>query len=489
MNNNRPAIVTIVGHIDHGKSTLLKAVRKSDQDLNEHGDITQHIGAYEITHNYEGADRKLTMIDTPGHEAFSHIREHGVDIADIAFLVVSSEEGAKEQTIESYKIIQEKNIPFIIVFTKSDTEKANLEKAKMSVLEKGILLEGLGGDVPYISVSSKTMENISDLIDLTFLTSDLYEITGEAKEGESLGVVIEANMDVKRGIAATVIVHKGKLMEGKYVRAKDSIAPLRIMENDRGKKLDEVSPSTPVKIVGFDKVPEVGSEVYMYDTKKEALAEVENIVPMAEEKKKDIACTIYLIVKTDTAGSLETIKNSFASIDTDKISFEIIKTGIGELSEDDINFANNSDKEIHVIGFHTKVSGNLDQLAQRLGVSLHIFNTIYELFDWSKEVSTQVVKTKEFDTKTGEATIIRIFEEGQGNHIVGIQIKEGSFKVGQKILIQKGKQNVGEYTIETIEQRNQKVEEVEGQKTQFASKIKGEGEIALDYTVLGLGEL
>ena len=288
MKTHRPAIVTIVGHIDHGKSTLLDAIRKTDEVRKESGDITQHIGAYEVQLHYEGAPRKLTMIDTPGHEVFSHIREHSVDIADLAILIVSAEEGWKEQTQEAYDILIKNEIPFIIAFTKIDSERANIEKVKQSVMGKGILLEGLGGSVSWIGTSAKTGEGIPDLADLLFLTADIHEIGAEQPpEENAIGVVVESDVDEKTGITATIILIHNAIAKGSYVRVGTAIAPVRIMQDDDGNAIDEAHPSSPIRISGFSTIPPVGETVYVYDSKKmhKKMQQKKEHKPYAEKKK------------------------------------------------------------------------------------------------------------------------------------------------------------------------------------------------------------
>src|SRR3989344_5558418 len=273
----RPPIVAIVGHIDHGKSTLLDYIRHTNVAESEAGGITQHLSAYEAVHKKDSGERKITFLDTPGHEAFRAMRSRGLNAADVAILAVSAEDGVKPQTLEALKLIEEAKIPFVVAFTKIDKPGANVERAKMSMLENQIYLEGMGGEVPYVAVSGKTGEGIFELLDLILLAADLEGLSADpGAPGE--GVVIEARVDPRRGNTATLIVQDGSVRSGEFVVAGASFAPVRIMENFLGKPVKEAAPGSPVRIVGFSYLPQVGEKWRVVETKKEAEAAVEEAV-------------------------------------------------------------------------------------------------------------------------------------------------------------------------------------------------------------------
>ena len=490
MSQDRPPIIAIVGHIDHGKSTLQQALRKADTDLSEAGDITQHIGAYELHAEYEGKGRRATIIDTPGHEAFSMVREHGLDLADIALLIVSSEEGWKEQTKEAYRTIQEKNLPHILVFTKIDTQQSNIERAKQTVLREGILLEGLGGSTPWIGVSSITGEGINDLIELIFLTTDVYEIIEDRKDGSS-GILVEAAVDPKIGITGTAIVLQGTLEQNKYIRVGNAIAPLRIMYNDKGKTVSTASPSTPVRIAGFNSIPPVGESAFLYETKKEALAIAEK-APTSPQIKKTSSnktkITIPLVLRSDTASGLSSIQQAIDTIAASGgVNLTVIKSAVGDITEEDVRLAL-AQKSGQVLGFHTNADQRAKQFAERNNVIIHLFPTIYEVLQWATKLSEQKREGYELQNPTGTAQIIRIFEEREAKdiYIVGAQIQDGSFSVNQNIAVIRNNNPIGRFTIESIEQRNNKSEKVSGEKTQFAMRISGSGTISLNDSVFAL---
>ena len=256
----RPPVIVVMGHIDHGKSALLDYIRKTNVVESESGGITQHISAYELTHN----NRKITFLDTPGHEAFKKMRSRGTEVADIAILVVSAEEGVKAQTLEALECIKESTIPFIVAINKIDKPQANVEKIKQNLIENEIYLEGLGGEIPFVPVSAKTGVGIPELLDMMLLVADLEELSGD--KGKSAdGIVIESNLDQKKGISASLVIKDGTLKSGMFVVAGDSFSPVRIMEDFKGLPIKEASFSSPIKIVGFNKVPQVGAKFSSFD--------------------------------------------------------------------------------------------------------------------------------------------------------------------------------------------------------------------------------
>ncbi|MDE2213441.1 MAG: GTP-binding protein, partial [Patescibacteria group bacterium] len=265
----RSPVVAVVGHIDHGKSTLLDYIRKTNTVAQEKGGITQHLSAYEAVHENASGAHTITFLDTPGHAAFSAMRERGLSAADVAILVVSAEEGVKPQTLEALELIKGANIPYIVALTKADKETANIERAKASLLERGVYLEGLGGEIPYVAVSGKTGAGISELLDLILLAAELQGITTDP-DAPAAGTVIEAHIESKRGASATLIVKNGVLRSGEFVIAGAAYAPVRIMENFLGKDVREAGAGSPVRIVGFSALPAVGGAFSVVKSKKEA---------------------------------------------------------------------------------------------------------------------------------------------------------------------------------------------------------------------------
>ena len=390
MTQNRPPILTVVGHIDHGKSSLQRTLRSADTEVVEAGDITQHIGAYELHADCDGTKRKATIIDTPGHEAFSHIREHGIGLADLVLLVISSEEGWKEQTGETYGLIQKAGKPFIIVFTKTDTEKSDIEKAKQSVLREGVLLEKLGGSVPWVGISSKTGERIDELIELIFLTADVYEITESRGDG-SVGIMVEADIDRRTGIAGTVIVLRNSLEQGGYLQAGSATAPLRIIRDDRGRSVESAVPSMPVRVIGFDTIPPIGEPVFLHATKKSALEAAKKAEGGRETPRTTEENGIPVIVRADTVSGLTTVRRALSDAAADKTVFTVIREEVGEITEEDIRFALMKEG-VEVIGFHTDMNRGARHIAEN-GAPVSLFKTVYEVTDWAKKHSREKKRT------------------------------------------------------------------------------------------------
>jgi translation initiation factor IF-2 len=267
--SKRPPIVVVMGHVDHGKSTLLDYIRNTNVVAGEAGGITQHMAAYEVEHEHEGQKQRITFIDTPGHAAFKTIRSRGANVADIAILVVAADDGVKAQTLEALASIQASNTPFIVAINKIDKPNADVERAKYSLLEHGVYLEGLGGDIPWAPISAKQGTGVRELLDLVILATELTELTGNPTQDAS-GFVIEANRDPKRGVAATLIVTNGSMQTGMFVAAGSAVSPLRHMEDSRGKTMKEVSFSSPVRVFGFDSMPEAGSVFTSHHTRSDA---------------------------------------------------------------------------------------------------------------------------------------------------------------------------------------------------------------------------
>ncbi|MBX4209402.1 GTP-binding protein, partial [Candidatus Parcubacteria bacterium] len=288
----RPPVVAILGHIDHGKSTLLDYIRKTNIVDEEAGGITQRISAYEVERQKEGsADgkaEKITFIDTPGHEAFSGMRERGATTADIAILVVSAEDGVKPQTIDAYKEIEKAKVPFVVAINKIDKPAANVEKTKISLAEAGIYVEGFGGNISFVPISAKTGAGVDELLDIIILTADIADLKGEP-EKPAEGAVIEAHRDPKKGISATLVIKNGSMGPGMFVASGTAFSPVRILENSVGKKIAEATFSSPVRLVGWNKAPSVGSVFSTFASKKDLEEYLETAAEMEKKPRAAIA--------------------------------------------------------------------------------------------------------------------------------------------------------------------------------------------------------
>lgn len=479
----RPPIVVVMGHIDHGKSTLLDYIRKTNVVEGEKGGITQHISAYEIIHKDEkGAEKKITFLDTPGHEAFSQMRERGAKVADIAILVVSASEGVKPQTIEAWKTIMESNLPYIVAINKIDKEDANVEKTKMELAEKEIYLEGYGGKVPFVLISAKNGSGVEDLLSLILILAEVEDFTANEKELAS-GFVIETHLDPKRGIQATLIIKNGKIKKGMTIVAEDSLCSSRIIENFLGKNIDEASPSSPIRLVGFNKMPQIGAEFHTFDKKSEAekcaeewqnknskkTANLKN-----EESDKKI---IPLIIKADVAGSLEAIEKEISKIknngEIQSTEFKILVRGVGPISEGDIKGIGN---DVIVIGFNVKADKNAAELAINKNITISYFDVIYKMTEWLEEQMENRRPRIETMETLGKAKILKSFTRTKERQILGGKVIEGQITLDSMVKIMRRDFEIGKGKIVNLEKGKVKTREVpEG--AEFGMMIESKVEI------------
>lgn len=431
----RPPVVVVMGHVDHGKSTLLDYIRKSNTVAGEAGGITQSISAYEVHHKDEKGDmRHITFLDTPGHEAFSKMRTRGASAADIAILVVSAEDGLKAQTLEAYNTIIESKIPYVVAINKIDKPNANIEKVKMELVEKGMYLEGLGGDIPFVLISAKVGTGIPELLDMILLVADLQSFTGDSALTAS-GVVIEANREPKRGISATCIIKNGTLTSGMFVVAGKALVTTRIMENFMGKPLKEATFSSPIRLVGFESMPEVGSVFESFKTKKEAESYIEMVHEEAAAPQKQFNVhnqtgkQIPLVIKTDVMGTIEALEKEIEKLNSPEISYKIISKGVGAINESDLKMARDN-KETIIVGFNTKIDSGARDLNEQYKVTIETFDIIYKLTDWLKEVIETRRPRQEVMEVTGTLKVLKTFGATKERQVVGGKVMTGRITDG-----------------------------------------------------------
>jgi translation initiation factor IF-2 len=481
----RPPVVAIVGHIDHGKSTLLDYIRRTNVAAGEAGGITQHLSAYEATHTNASGEHHITFLDTPGHEAFRAMRTRGLEVADVAVLVVSAEDGVKPQTLEAIKLIEEANIPYIVAITKIDKPGAYADKAKNSLMEHGIFVEGLGGTIPSVGVSGKTGEGIPELLDLILLAAELEGLTASL-EGPAEGVVIEGRTESKRGNTATLIVQKGIISSGEFVVSGESIAPVRIMENFLGKPIKEAYPGSPIRIVGFSTLPHVGASWYTVDTKKNAEAEVaevrrSNILQSegrsgtnapehssgqdgAEEQNEAETEKVVLpiVIKTDVAGMSEAILHEIEKIKTgDRLEVKIVSQGTGAINQDDVRMVGSGKTPGLVVGFNVKMDAQAKDLSERQGVEVGMFDIIYKLAEWlGQEVEKRRPRERN-EMITAAAKVLKVFS-AQGNQtLLGGRVEEGELVTNASVRIMRDDAEVGTATVKSLQSGKSPVKKVE----------------------------
>jgi translation initiation factor IF-2 len=492
----RPPVVAIVGHIDHGKSTLLDYIRRTNVTEAEAGGITQHLSAYEAMHKNASGEHRITFLDTPGHEAFRGMRARGLEVADVAVLVVSAEDGVKVQTLEAIKLIHEAKIPFIVAITKIDKPGAYADKAKNSLLEHNVYLEGLGGTVPSVAVSGKTGEGVSELLDLILLAAELEGLHSEENVSAE-GVVIEAHTESRRGTSATLIVQKGVLKSGEFVVAGSAFAPTRIMESFSGKAVTEMHPGRPVRVVGFSELPSVGLTWHTTDSKKKAEEEAlqakaaeapKNIVespapPKSEteekvEEEKEII-VLPLVIKTDVAGMGEAVLHELQKLQTgERMEVRVVSQGTGAISQDDVRMVGSGKTPGLIAGFNVKIEKQARDLAERTGVEVGLFEVIYKLAEWlAAEVEKRRPRERS-ENVTGAAKILKVFSTQKGKVVLGGRVASGELVSGNEIRIMRDEAEVGTGKIVSLQSGKIAQKKIET-GSEFGAMIETEVAIAV----------
>ena len=454
----RPPIIAVMGHIDHGKSSLLDYIRKANVVAGEAGGITQHVSAYIALHN----NRPITFLDTPGHEAFKTIRTRGAAAADIAILVVAADEGVMPQTLDALNAIKDAGIPFIVAITKIDKNNADIERTKNSLLEHEIFIEGLGGDIAYMPISSKTGEGIPELLDLVLLATDLAELTADASLGAT-GFVLESTQDPKRGSSATLIIKDGSLELGGFVVASDAYAPVRFIEDFHGTRIEKAGPSEPVRISGFNKLPAAGSLFTIAKTKKEAEALVKEnskdlALPQERTATVDGMIELPLVVKADVAGSVDAILHELKKITHERAVINVIASGVGSVSESDIKIAHASGGI--VIAFHVGADAIATELAERDGVEILPFSIIYELSEKVSELLAARAPVVATERELGRALVLKTFSSGAKKQVLGLRYVSGILTVGNKVKIIRRNDEIARGTIANLQQARADVKEI-----------------------------
>lgn len=482
-NISKPPVIVVMGHVDHGKSTLLDYIRKTNVVDKEAGGITQHISAYEVVHkDEEGVDRKITFLDTPGHQAFSKMRERGAKVADIAILVVSAEDGVKPQTIEAYKTIMDSKTPFVVAINKIDKPGSDIERTKMALAENEIYLENYGGKVPFVPISAKSGEGVDNLLSLLNIMADLEGFTYN-KNKNAEGFVIEANNDPKRGIQATLVIKDGRITKGMFVTVEDSICATRIMENFMGKTITEAEACSPIRLVGFDKMPQIGGEFFSFEKKEEAQKFIEELKTIKEKKvsNKNTEETntdkkiIPIILKADVSGTLEAIEKEIEKIKKDNAIFKIIQSGVGPIVESDIKGIS-SPEDTLVIGFNVKSDRNATDLALNRKVEVSFFNIIYKMTEWLEE-ELEKRRPKIATTEvTGRVKILKAFSRTKERQILGGKVSEGEMTLGSTIRIMRRDFEIGRGKVVNLEKSKAKTSVVK-EGDEFGMMVEGKVEI------------
>ena len=476
----RPPIVVVMGHIDHGKSTLLDYIRKSNTPRAEAGGITQHLSAYVVTHKTDdGDEKKITFLDTPGHEAFQKMRLRGADVADIAILVVSAEDGVKPQTLEALASIKSAAIPYIVAINKIDKPSANLAMTHASLIENEIYIEGMGGDIPWVAISAKTGEGVNELLDVLVLSAELAELTGDATLPAS-GKVIEAHLDQKRGTHATLLVTNGTLASGQYVVSGDTYAPVRIMEDYTGMAIKMAGPSEPVGVVGWNEAPKIGALFRTVASKKEveaAIEQTDNVGTGAVNIGTEP--TIPLLIKVDTLGTIDAIEHEIAKCATDGIHARIIDRRVGAITATDVQNIR-ATKDAIILGFNVAAPRAVRELAERFGVEIKTVSVIYELSEWLTAALKARTPARTIEQKTGRAKILKVFSTQKNTHVLGGRVEDGVLAVGEQVKILRRDLEIGKGKLFNLQQQKANVQSVS--HDEFGMQVESRAEVAAgDY--------
>lgn len=456
MEQKRPPVVTILGHVDHGKTTLLDYIRKSNVAAKEHGGITQSIGAYQITHNSE----LITFIDTPGHAAFEKMRSRGAQVADIAVLVVAVDDGVMPQTVEAIKHIQQAKVPMIVAVSKIDLpnvdKKVQLERIKKQLSDQKVLVEEYGGDIPIVPVSAKTGEGVKELLETINLVAEMSELKGNPGEKAS-GVVIESRSDKFKGPIATILVRDGTLKKGDALTTEKAVGKVKGMFDFQGKAVEEAGPSTPVEVLGFNETPGVGTKL---GVEKGVTAQVGVMgLSLVDKLKKSQEEVLNVVIKADQEGSKEAIEGYIDELNSEKQHIKIISSSTGEVNDSDVKTA--ATTRAIVIGFNTQVAKSAQKIAETEHVMIRSYKIIYELMDELKEVVEGILKPGQIEEIFGRAQIIAEFPYGKEGRIAGCSVLEGTFSKGPKVRIVRDSQVIGETKIKSLKKVKEEVTKVE----------------------------
>lgn len=459
--NIRPPVVVVLGHVDHGKTTILDTIRKTKIAAKEAGGITQHIGAYQIEHN----SKRITFLDTPGHEAFSAIRSRGTKVADIAILVVAADEGIKPQTKEAIAIIKQTEIPFIVAINKIDKDGANPQKVRQELAEVEVFVEDYGGKIPVVEISAKNDQGLDTLLELILLTAELEELKfSQTKPAQ--GVVIESHLDKRRGMVATVLVADGALKITDWIVAGKTFGRVKAMFDFNGKNIESATASDPVVILGWEDAPELGAGFLAVDSSEEAQTQARihamethelfiresSAVPRSNKK------FLNLIIKADVASSLEAIDQILKTIPTEEIGYNTTSYGVGNIGDSDIKNAV-ATKSL-IVGFNVDTDSATTKQAEREGVAVQTFTIIYELVEFIREVMSNLIEPEINRVPLGKLKVLAVFKKEAKNQIIGGRIISGKAVRGAKADIVRGDKILVAGRIGQLQNKKQDMSEV-----------------------------
>ncbi len=467
----RPPIVAVMGHVDHGKTSLLDAILKTKVADGEAGGITQYISAYQTERN----GRSITLLDTPGHEAFAALRQHSAQLTDVVIIVVAADDGVKPQTVEAIQFAKSANAKIVVAINKIDRDGADIDRVKAQLAtEHGLNPEEWGGDTVMVPVSAKTGENVDKLLDMVLLVADLEDLKADI-DTPAEGLVIESHMEVGRGPVVGLLVEHGILRPGHFLVTGSSYGKVRTMQDFLGKTLKEAGPSTPVTVTGFRELPQFGDIFSIAKTEKEARHKVVNTRIESEKNAASTNITgadmlkmmdqqvdsqdLNIIVKADVQGSLTSVVDSLRMINTNgEITLHIIGSGVGNINENDIRLA--MDRKTIVYGFNVDISNAVKQLSNRDKVQVRIFKVIYKLLDDARESMEVMLAPEVVETEVGGLTIKAVFRTMKDEIIAGGEVTSGKITAATLAWVMRGKEKIAEVEIVNVQREKMEVKEV-----------------------------
>ena len=485
----RPPVVAVMGHVDHGKTTLLDTLLHKKTADKEAGGITQHISAYELKYN----DRSITFLDTPGHEAFAAIRQHGAMLTDIVIIVVAADDGVKPQTIEAINFAKSANAKIIVAINKIDREGADVNRTMSDLVNNGLTPEEWGGDTTMVPISAKLGTNLDKLLDMILLTADIEELKADC-DIPAEGLVIESHLETGKGSVVNLLVTGGELKTGEFIVAGETYGKVRTMIDFKGRPKGKATPSTPVTVTGFKSLPNFGDrfeeapdektarKIALLNAQKDAnltaSANVTSTDLLRMMNTADSAKVFNVIIKADVLGSVTSVVDSLKMIDTKGlISLNIVATGVGDVSENDIYMA--AGGETIIYGFNIDIPVNIAKIAARDGVKVKLFKVIYELLDDAKHEMEALLPAEIVETELGEMKVKGVFRSDKTSIIAGGEVLKGKCKSGDLVKVMRNKVELGEAELTSVQKERQDVPElIAGEIGGIA--IKTEHKIALE---------
>jgi len=484
---SRPPVVTVMGHVDHGKTTLLDTIRKTNVVSKEVGGITQHIGAYQVEYN----SKKITFIDTPGHEAFTSLRARGAKVTDIVILVVAADDGVMPQTIEAINHAKAAGVPIIVAINKIDKPNANVDRVKNQLVTYGLIPEEWGGHTPVVEISAKTGKNIDYLLEVILLVAELMDLKANIA-GNPEGIVIESKLDKNKGPIATILVQKGILRTGMSFVIGKTWGKIRAMYNERGQIVKEATPSTPVEIMGISQVPEAGEKLIVVENEKIAknlALENQKLEEISKKQSKKVFSindilakfsseetqNFNIILKADTQGSLEAIKSIIERMNIENIRFNILHAAVGNVVDSDVLLAKASNAVI--LGFNIKIEATAKKLLEKEEIQCYIHHIIYELVDNLKKLVEGAIKPEEIEIEIGQAQVKQVFKVKNGK-VAGCYVINGKITRDSKVIIERNNEKVFEGYVESLRRFQEDVKEV-NQGYECGIKIKDFNDILI----------